>query len=118
MLETFLEVDLESPWACLGRLNKVDVILYFAYGNIGSNYHFVARISCITLYLITQRYILTGKILQQQIYMHEETVRCHETYDNEFLILPRSPDKSFILLEIFQCKREKERCGHFIYSYA
>lgn len=61
MLETFLEVDLESLWGFLGRLNKVDVILYFAYGNIGSNYHFVAyRISCITVYLITH-YILMEK---------------------------------------------------------
>jgi len=34
--------------------------------------------------------------------MRETTVRCHEAHDDEFLILPRSPDKSFVLLETFR----------------
>lgn len=40
--------------------------------------------------------------------MRERTVRCHEAHDNEFLILPRSPDKSFILLETLRCERQRD----------
>jgi len=44
--------------------------------------------------------------------MRERTVRCHEAHDNEFLILPRSPDKLFVLLETFR----KMQAG--LYSFA
>ena len=36
--------------------------------------------------------------------MRERTVRCHEAHDDEFLILPHSPDKSFVLLETFDAR--------------
>lgn len=73
MLETFLEVDLESPWVFLKRLNEVDAILYFVYDNISSNYLFVyseyARIpSYITVYPITQSIFLRKNFTTADLY--------------------------------------------------